>query len=93
MTEDPVYLGLTKPPMVWGVPYTYFALNVLLNVVVFIQTQKLLALFLGILVGHGIGYFICLRDQRFFDLALNRLMHFPFRSPNRKIWGGDSYAP
>ncbi len=92
MQEDPVFLELTKPPLLLGVPYSFFGMNVGINILIFLYIGAFTWLFAGVLIGHAFGYVLALRDPRLFDLWINRIRNFP-PSRNRKLWGGDSFAP
>lgn len=67
---DPLFLGLTRPPLLLGVSYTFAALNDIISLLAFVVTNKffyLLVLLPGI---HLIGWFICLKEPRAIELLL-----------------------
>lgn len=69
---DPLFLGLTRPPMLLGVSYTFAALNGIISLLAFIITSKffyLLVLLPGI---HMIGWFVCLKEPRAIELLIAR---------------------
>ena len=69
---DALFLGLTRPPMILGVSYTFAVLNGMISLLAFIITSKffyLLVLLPGI---HAIGWFICLKEPRALELLLAR---------------------
>ena len=36
MRTDPLFLGMTRPPFVWGVPFSAFVLNVMGSTMAFL---------------------------------------------------------
>lgn len=81
LTADPLFQGLTRPPMALGVTYTYFAINAMICMVIFINTKSFLVFPLAGVI-HGIGYMLCLKEPRAVELWLLR-MKWGFRSMNR----------
>lgn len=69
VTADPLFVGLTRPPMRFGVTYAVILCNVALTMEVFLLTKNLLVLLLAVPV-HGVCMLLCARDARFFDLVL-----------------------
>ena len=90
-TVDPVVIGLTRPPMMFGVPYVVFVLEAMFVVLVFINTKNLLMFGLFIPL-HAIGYVLTVRDARFVDVIVTSLSRCPV-TLNRSYWGGVSYSP
>ena len=88
---DPVFLGMTRPPMVMGVTFSFFVINGTVTTIAFLALGNLLAFFVGIPV-HVIGYLLCLRDPRVFDIWRVRIIKTPM-TRNKKFWRANSYAP
>ncbi len=88
---DPVFLAMTRPPMFMGVTYTFFVLNGTITTMVFLAANNLLAFLAGIPV-HFIGYLLCLKDPRIFDVWRVRLLKTPI-TRNRRFWNANSYRP
>jgi len=88
---DPLVVGLTRPPMMLGVPYVLFVLEWCVVVLIFINTKNLL-MFLLFAPIHGIAYALTVRDNRFVDILLVRYGKCPI-TRNHRFWGGDSYRP
>ena len=88
---DPVFLAITRPPMFMGVTYTFFVLNGTITTIVFLAANDLLAFVVGIPV-HTLGYLLCLKDPRIFDIWRVRLLKTP-SSRNRSFWNANSYIP
>jgi type IV secretion system protein VirB3 len=91
LERDTVFAALTRPQMFAGVTYSYFVLNAIIMVELFLITHSFWALPLG-LVLHGIGYLGCLKEPRFFDLWLIRVSRCP-RVRNARFWRCNSYSP
>jgi type IV secretion system protein VirB3 len=66
---DVLFIGLTRPPMRWGVSYTALLVNLVCVMEVFVLTKQLLMLLLVVPI-HGVCALLCARDARFFELAV-----------------------
>jgi type IV secretion system protein VirB3 len=88
---DPLVGGLTRPPMMFGIPYVLFVLEFASVVLIFINTKNLF-MFLLIIPIHTIAYGLTVRDARFVDVLQTRVSKCP-RTRNHRFWGGDSYSP
>lgn len=73
LQADPLFLGLTRPPMMLGVTYSWFMLNALVWAVVFINTADFGVLIPGAVTVHFIGYMICSREPRYMDIWIVKL--------------------
>ena len=93
LIADPVFVGATRPSMIWGVTYSAVMLNVMALMEFFLVTKNLLVLLIAIPV-HGVCMLLCARDARAFDLALlwgrTRL---PALFGNLTFWRASSYSP
>ena len=93
LIADPVFVGATRPSMIWGVTYSAVMVNVMAVMEFFLVTKNLLVLLLAIPV-HGVCLLLCARDPRFFDMALlwgrTRL---PAIFGNLTLWHASSYSP
>lgn len=91
LVRDPVFNALTRPQMFAGVTYSYFVMNAIVTVELFLITRSFWVIVFA-LIAHVIGYLGCLREPRFFDLWLTRMVRCP-RVPNFTFWRCNSYAP
>jgi type IV secretion system protein VirB3 len=66
---DTLFIGPTRPAMLWGVTWQAFVLNTMATMEVFIWTQNLLWLTLFVPI-HAICYLICMNDARTFELLM-----------------------
>lgn len=88
---DPLVGGLTRPPMMLGVPFNLFVIEVCVIVMVMINARNLLT-FLLLIPIHGAAYALTVRDNRFLDVLITRFSKCPV-TRNHRFWGGDSYSP
>ncbi len=88
---DPLVGGLTKPPMFLGVPMKLFIIELVLVVMIFINTKNLLMFFLFVPF-HSIAYGLTVRDARFIEILVVWLGKCPM-TRTRAFWGGDTYVP
>ena len=88
---DPLFLGMTRPPMFMGVTYTFFVINGMVTTIAFLALNNLFAFLIGLPV-HLIGFLLCLKDPRIFDIWRVRLFKTPM-TRNRSFWSANSYSP
>jgi len=90
---DPLFVGATRPPMVWGVTYSAVMMNAVCVMELFLSTKNLLTLLIAAPI-HGVCMLLCARDARFFDLVLlwgrTRLPAF---FSNLRLWKVSSHSP
>lgn len=91
MQRDTIFVALTRPQMFAGVTYSYFVINAILAVELFLIFKSFKVLVLGVII-HLAGVLICLREPRFFDLWIARVRHCP-RVANHSFWQCNSYRP
>jgi type IV secretion system protein VirB3 len=93
LIADPLFVGATRPSMLWGVTYSAVMLNAMCIMELFLLTKNLLILLLAAPI-HGVCMLLCVRDARFFDLVLlwgrTRL---PAYLANLQFWKASSYSP
>lgn len=91
VSADPLFVGLTRPPMLFGVSYTFGLANGFLCLVAYIATVNFqyLALMFPI---HFVGYVLCSKEPLIIELYKIRADKC-FRSKNRLYHGANSYDP
>lgn len=91
LNEDPLFLALTRPAMIWGVPMEAFTLCCGLGGLAMIATDNILFLLITppLLV---ISRLIAERDQNAFRI-LFKWFETSGRHRNRSHWGGTSCSP
>jgi type IV secretion system protein VirB3 len=70
---NPLFLGLTRPPMLLGVSYTFAALNGIVSLLAFVITNKFFYLLILLPTSHMIAWFICLKEPRAIELFITRM--------------------
>lgn len=91
LEREPVFGALTRPQMFAGVTYSFFVLNAVVTMEIFLVTKSFWALLVALAL-HMVGYLGCLKEPRFLDLWLARVGRCP-RVPNSRFWRCNSYAP
>jgi type IV secretion system protein VirB3 len=94
IVADPLFVGMTRPSMVWGVTYPAMMLNIVITTESFIVTKNLVWL-LAFVPMHGLLYLVCLYEPRFFDLLQlwGRTRLPALLGGNLRHWGASSYSP
>lgn len=87
----PLVLGLTRPRMLWGVPWGLFVAEIVLVLMIFLNTKNLL-MFLLIIPIHAASYVLTIKDVRLVYIIRVRLSKCA-GTRNGRFWGGDSYTP
>ena len=73
LQADPLFQGLTRPPMLFGVSYSYFVFNFLGTIIAFSYLKSILiVLLVGPLI-HGLGYLLCMNEPRAVELFALRM--------------------
>ena len=92
LMADVLFVGVTRPPMRWGVTFSALLFNMVFTMEVFLLTRNLLSLLIAALI-HGMCALLCVHDARFFDLLLlwgrTRL---PAYLGNFWFWRSSSYS-
>lgn len=93
LTADPLFVGITRPPMRWGVAYEALLLNLVVTIEIFVMTKNLLTLLIAIPI-HGLCALLCARDARFFHLMLLWVRtRLPAYLGTARLWRAASYSP
>ncbi|MDM8335539.1 VirB3 family type IV secretion system protein [Wolbachia pipientis] len=69
---DQLFKGLTRPAMLFGVNYMFAILNVLICMLIFINSNDLRT-FLMLFVIHGLGYIASAKEPLFIELFMVKL--------------------
>ena len=87
----PLVIGLTRPPMMWGVPLTAFYIILGITLVTFLVTTSFWSALIAPLIYLALFAF-CSRDARILDIAQTAGRKTP-RTPNKMFWRTNSYGP
>ncbi|MBZ9974052.1 MULTISPECIES: VirB3 family type IV secretion system protein [unclassified Mesorhizobium] len=87
----PLVIGLTRPPMMWGVPLSAFYLILGITLIAFLVTSSFWAAAIAPVTYLAL-FALCSRDLRILDLAQTAGRRTP-RTPNRIFWQTNSYGP
>lgn len=89
VSTDPLFLGLTRPPMIFGVSFRFFFLNFFVSVITYINAPGLKVLAVALLM-HLLGYIICFKEPLFLEIYIKRAEKCGSTS-NGRLHGGNSY--
>ena len=94
IVADPLFVGMTRPSMVWGVTYSAMMFNIVITTESFIVTKNQ-AWLLSFVPVHGVLYLLCLYEPRFFDLLQlwGRTRLPAMLGGNLRFWRANSYSP
>ncbi|MDA0902577.1 MAG: VirB3 family type IV secretion system protein [Proteobacteria bacterium] len=67
---DALFLGLTRPPMLFGVSYTFAAINGIVSLLAFIITSNFFYLLVLLPTIHLCCWFLCLKEPRAMELFI-----------------------
>lgn len=88
--SDPLFLGLTRPTMIFGVSVKYAAVNMLVSMLWFVNKVSIYIIF-GAILFHLIGYVVCFKEPLFVEIILNYLNKCS-NCPNKSYYGANSYS-
>ena len=91
LNTDRLYLALTRPAMVFGVPLEAAFISVMIGGLAMILGDSLFYLILAVPL-LVISYFVVKRDQNAFRI-LFRFFDTGAKCRNRGFWGGSSPSP
>ncbi len=89
LQNDPLFVGLTRPPMFLGVSFMFVLLNGFGCMLYFINSSDIRA-FLLLPFFHMIGYVICFKEPLFLELYLIRAQKCTV-CKNKMFHGANSY--
>jgi len=89
LQSDPLFVGLTRPPMLFGVSYNFVLMNGFICIIGYIQTTNF-KFFLLMFILHGVGYYICSKEPLFIELFKVRAEKCS-RCKNKLYHGANSY--
>ena len=87
---NPLFVGLTRPPMMFGVTMEYLGISIMIALCGFILFSSPLYLLTYIPL-HIVGVIACAVDHSIFKLLFKKLECL--NVPNKRIWDCQSYEP
>jgi len=91
LRRDTLFVALTRPQIFAGVTYSFFIINAIFAVELFLIFKSFWVL-ASALVIHGVGAVLSLQEPRFVDLWIVRVRQCP-RIKNHRVWRCNSYRP
>jgi type IV secretion system protein VirB3 len=91
LQSDPLFVGLTRPPLFFGVSYFFVLANGAICLLYFINSSNL-AVFPIAVVNHLLGYIICFKEPLFIELYLIKGQKCT-KCQNKLFHGANSYDP
>lgn len=91
LRRDTLFVALTRPQMFAGVTYSFFVINAVIAVELFLIFGSFWVLLAAFLI-HLAGMIASLREPRIVDLWLTRVRTCP-RVTNYALWRCNSYRP
>lgn len=88
--QYPLFVALTRAPMIMGVTLTFFVLSLVPCMILFLITKNIIVAGGIFLLLYVVGVVFCHHDEHFFEILLGKL---ELSCPNRKLWGCNSYDP
>lgn len=85
-----LFVGLTRPAMMFGVTMDYLGISIMLALCGFILFSSPLYLLIYLPL-HVVGVIACAIDHNIFRLIFKKLECL--NVPNKRIWGCQSYEP
>lgn len=86
---DPLFVGLTRPTLIFGVGIQYAMVNMLICLTYFINSSDFKVIPIAFVV-HMIGYVLYFKEPRFMELYINKFSRCN-QCTNRSFHGGNSY--
>ena len=88
---DPLFVGLTRPATVWGIPYFAFVIEIMTTTLIFLAIGNPLYLMLAAPI-HAVLYLISANDPGVFG-SIFLWMKTIGRCRNTRFWGAASFSP
>lgn len=88
---DPLFVGLTRPPLFFGVSYNFFLINLFVCAIFFINSASFIVFLIGPFV-HLIGYALCFKEPLIIELWILKAQKCN-KCRNKLFHGANSYDP
>lgn len=88
---DLLFVGLTRPATMWGIPYVAFIVEFMATTLIFLSVGNPFYLLLAVPI-HGVLYLVSANDPGIFG-SIHLWMKTIGRCRNTRFWGAASFAP
>lgn len=88
---DPLFVGLTRPATVWGIPYMAFVIEFMATTLIFLAVGNPIYLLLVVPI-HAALYLISANDPEVFNSTWIWMKTIG-RCRNSRFWGAASFSP
>jgi type IV secretion system protein VirB3 len=88
---DPLFVGLTRPATMLGIPYSAFVIEFMGSLIIFLAIGNPLYLLVALPI-HAVLYLVAGQDPGAFD-ALFIWLKTTGRCRNARFWGAASFSP
>ena len=91
VTTDPLFVGLTRPTMFFGVSFKMFFLNFFIGLLSYINAPGLKVIFIAVAL-HITAYILCFKEPLILEIYLKKGEKCT-RCRNKGYHGANSYDP
>ncbi len=91
VSTDPLFVGLTRPTMIFGVNFKLFFMNFFVGLLSYINAPGLKVIFIAVTL-HLISYILCFKEPLILDLYLKKGEKCT-KCKNKSYHGANSYDP
>ena len=91
VSTDPLFVGLTRPTMIFGVSFKFFFFNFFISLLAYVNAPGLKVIFLGVIL-HTVAYIICFKEPLFLELYIKKAEKCG-RCKNNSYHQANSYDP
>ncbi len=89
--RDVLFVGLTRPATMWGIPYGAFVIEFMATTLIFLAIGNPLYLLIAAPI-HGVLYLISAHDPEVFN-SIAIWLNTSAKCRNTRFWGSVSFSP
>lgn len=89
LQSDPLFVGLTRPSLIFGVSQMFFIFNLMGSMSYYVMANDFKAIIL-LMINHLIGYIVCAKEPLFIELFLLKMQKCNI-CRNKFFHGANSY--
>jgi type IV secretion system protein VirB3 len=91
VSTDPLFVGLTRSTMIFGVSFKMFFMNFFVSLLAYINSPGLKVILLAICL-HTFAYILCFKEPLILELYMKRAEKCN-KCKNKGYYGANSYDP